>query len=345
MRLSLVTALASLLATAPATATAPSYVDDRSSPGALVQSLYNAINRQEYARALSYFSEPPVEAVDDFARTFAGMQNMRVITGTPAVDADGDGPRFQVPLAVGVEQEDGQTRILAGCYTVLGQTAQDDPAGFLPYRIADGLIEPSDAAFEEALPTRCGDGPELPPTDLTLRRATELFEKSFDETCLRDHLLAEDLPEPQAFTIPFRHAHDDIDAPAREARLFRFFCTVGAYNEYHVHILADDAGEMLPVSFVVPELDIRYEDERTMEEVRSIDVIGYTSRPELVNSHYDPDTLTMTAHAKWRGPGDASASGKWIYRSGAFTLVRYEVDATYDGEINPVTVIDLLLGP
>ncbi len=37
--------------------TVPDYRDDRSTPQALMESYYNAINRKEYARAYSYYSE------------------------------------------------------------------------------------------------------------------------------------------------------------------------------------------------------------------------------------------------------------------------------------------------
>lgn len=341
MRLCLWPALCCLLAAPPALASEPAYLDDRSSPGQLVKSLYNAINRGEFGRAMSYFAERPADTAEAFAETFRGTSQMRVVTGVPLGTGEAPEERFEVPLAVAMTGEDGETRVLAGCYTVLGQADAAD--GFSPYRLAEGLIEPTDAGLEDALPERCAeDGPALPATDLVLERATTMFEVSFAETCLRDWIEADNLPEPESFTIEFRRAWD---SEMEQARLIRFFCTRGAYNEFHVHYLADATGELMPVSFVVPELDIRYEDEDTMETVRSIDVIGFTARPELVNSDYDPDTLTMTAHSLWRGVGDASASGKWIFRSGAFTLVRYEVDASYDGEINPEAVIELIDGP
>jgi hypothetical protein len=34
-----------------------------------------------------------------------------------------------------------------------------------------------------------------------------------------------------------------------------------------------------------------------------------------------------------------------MFRSGTFSLVRYEVDASYDGEINPQPVLDYATGP
>ena len=64
-----------------------------------------------------------------------------------------------------------------------------------------------------------------------------------------------------------------------------------------------------------------------------------------MNSGYDEDTKTITSYSKWRGVGDASSAGTWIFRNGEFALVKYEVDASYDGEINPETVIDFDMAP
>ena len=47
--------------------------------------------------------------------------------------------------------------------------------------------------------------------------------------------------------------------------------------------------------------------------------------------------------------GAASATprptGTWLFRDGAFSLVQYDVDASYDGEINPETVLDYNTAP
>ncbi|HVY51583.1 MAG TPA: hypothetical protein VHA07_08475, partial [Devosia sp.] len=45
------------LAVSPALAAPPAYLDDRSTPEAVIASFYNAINRQEYARAWSYYED------------------------------------------------------------------------------------------------------------------------------------------------------------------------------------------------------------------------------------------------------------------------------------------------
>jgi hypothetical protein len=43
--------------------------------------------------------------------------------------------------------------------------------------------------------------------------------------------------------------------------------------------------------------------------------------------------------------GDASSTGTWLFRDGRFSLVQYEVDASYDGQINPETGLDYNTAP
>jgi len=45
------------------------------------------------------------------------------------------------------------------------------------------------------------------------------------------------------------------------------------------------------------------------------------------------------------GVGDASDSGTYLFRNGNFSLVQYDVDASYDGEENPQTVVDYNTAP
>ena len=76
MRAAILLAIAiagTLLLTHPAQAAdASPYLDDRSTPEQLVRSLYNAINRQEYARAYTYFDPAPAA---DFDTYVAGFEN------------------------------------------------------------------------------------------------------------------------------------------------------------------------------------------------------------------------------------------------------------------------------
>src|SRR5690606_16655721 len=125
----------------------------------------------------------------------------------------------------------------------------------------------------------------------------------------------------------------------------RFFCYRGAYNESHVYYLADEHGDVQQLQFARPELDIRYQDDDTEKPVESIRIDGYGARADLVNSDYDGETLTISECSKWRGLGAASSSGRWQFRQGAFRLVHFEVDASYDGQTDSETVVDYETAP
>ncbi|TIX06772.1 MAG: DUF1176 domain-containing protein, partial [Mesorhizobium sp.] len=74
-------------------------------------------------------------------------------------------------------------------------------------------------------------------------------------------------------------------------------------------------------------------------------VVGFQATGWAVNSTYDDATQTITTFNKWRGVGDASSSGTYLFRNGDFSLVQYDVDASYDGEQNPQTVVDYNTAP
>ena len=74
--------------------------------------------------------------------------------------------------------------------------------------------------------------------------------------------------------------------------------------------------------------------------MKSIAITGYSARFTAVNAEYDPKTKTITSGSLWRGVGDASSGGTWVFDAGEFVLQTYEVDATYDGESNPKTIVD-----
>ncbi|WP_187971838.1 hypothetical protein [Aquibium microcysteis] len=176
-----------------------------------------------------------------------------------------------------------------------------------------------------------------------LRQARELFEATRGDTC-DGSAFGED-PPPEIHTISFRPSYADDEAPLEEATLFRFFCGAGAYNETHAYFLHTAFDGLRRLAFAEPELQIRHEDEDSEKPVEEMRIIGFTAQPVLVNSEFVAEEHAILSHAKWRGPGDASATGLWLFRDGDFSLVRYEVDPTYDGEINPQTVLDYYSAP
>ena len=61
---------------------------------------------------------------------------------------------------------------------------------------------------------------------------------------------------------------------------------------------------------------------------------------ELVNSEYDPSTRRISATMFWRGVGDATTHGVWRFAEGTLVLSRFEVDASYNREIDPLVIYE-----
>jgi hypothetical protein len=71
-----------------------------------------------------------------------------------------------------------------------------------------------------------------------------------------------------------------------------------------------------------------------------VTVIGMGTQPTMGNSEIDPETGRITGASYWRGLGDASSAGTWVLHNGAYSLETYDIDPSYDGEVNPFRVID-----
>ena len=142
------------------------------------------------------------------------------------------------------------------------------------------------------------------------------------------------------WTIAYKPSWD-AEAAEEEVTLIRLFCGAGAYNIQHAYYIYRDYEGLTPLAFATPSIDTRYTDDDGLDgELESVTMTGMSASLILVNSEYDPETQTITSASKWRGIGDASSSGSWTFKEGEFVLMRYEVDASYDGEINPETIID-----
>jgi len=317
------------------------YIDDRSTPETLVKSLYNAVNRKEYARAWSYFSAKPAANLEAYAEGYKDTASVEVLTGSPGEEGAAGSVFYALPVSIRATDAGGSEKVFAGCYTLRLANPQVQGEEFMPLHIETAKLAPSDRSLVEALPTQCGDGPPPPVRDTVLERAKAEFAAGRGDDCAEG---IEAKLEPESFPIRF-HYSTDKGGDERNARLFRFFCGRGAYNEVHVYYLANDIGDLNELHFATPQLDIRYENDDFEGKLESMTVIGFRADEALVNSEYDPESLTLTSWAKWRGVGDASSNGKWIFRDGDFALVRFDVDPTYDGEIEHTTVVDYDTGP
>lgn len=131
------------------------------------------------------------------------------------------------------------------------------------------------------------------------------------------------------------------DAEREEVTLFRVWCMSGAYNVNHAYYILTPHEGLLPLSFAMPTYEAKYgEAEGADGPLESLKMTGMGTSNFLVNSDFDPESLTITAHSFWRGVGDASSSGWWAFADGAFRLQQFDIDASYDGEVNPETILN-----
>ncbi len=133
-----------------------SYIDDRSDGAAVVRSLYNAIARQEYARAYGYFGDRKPQG--DYQSFVAGYQNtadVQVRTGTVTPEGAAGSTYEPVPVAVRSVDKAGKEQIFAGCYLtrIASPTAQEPP--FVPLHIESAELEAVKGSWEDAIPKVC----------------------------------------------------------------------------------------------------------------------------------------------------------------------------------------------
>lgn len=325
----------------PALAEEP-YFDDRSTPEAVVRSLYNAINRHEYSRAYSYFSKPPAKDLDSFAKGYEDTASVKLLEGAASSEGAAGSTYFSLPVAIEATDKAGKQRVFAGCYTLrlADPTIQTTP--FTPLHIEKGDLQPAKGDLSSALPNQCGDTP--PPTDATLQKAKAAFLKDYADTCPLIATTTGDV-KPRKWDIGFNYESDPQGTPERKATLFRFDCGKSAANETAVYYLADDNGGIRNLRFAVPQLDIRYDDDRTKKKVDRIYLIGFKVVDRLPGSDFDTQDQAITSIDKWDVQGDAGARGKWIFRYGETSLVHYDVDAARDGKENMKPVVNYDASP
>ena len=153
-------ALALAAAAAPAVAAdAGAYVDDRSTPVAVIQSFYNAIDRQEYARAWSYYRDG--EGVPKFDAFVAGYSNTKSVDVSYG-DAEGEGAAgstyFHLPVSLDAVDTSGKHSYFAGCYALrLANPAIQAEPPFEPMHIVSGKLKKAKGAGQSYLPKTCDE--------------------------------------------------------------------------------------------------------------------------------------------------------------------------------------------
>ena len=154
-RLAIAVVIAALAA--PAWAAQPPYLDDRSTPEAVISSFYNAISRQEYARAWSYYEEGQgVPAFDAFAKGYAATAIVNVSFGQSAQEGAAGSTYWTLPVSLDAIDTSGKHAYFAGCYTLrLASPAIQAAPPFRPLHIVEGHLKKASAAGKSFAPANC----------------------------------------------------------------------------------------------------------------------------------------------------------------------------------------------
>jgi hypothetical protein len=147
------------------------YIDNRSDPVSVLQSLYNAINRQEYVRAYSYWGSgnggQGVAHFEQFAQGYSDTLSVALSVGPVGGSGAAGSYYYLVPVVLRATKVDGTVWTFAGCYT-LHQTNPDIPAEppYPPMSIDSADVQPAADSTELAgmAIQSCPAANPLPPT-------------------------------------------------------------------------------------------------------------------------------------------------------------------------------------
>jgi hypothetical protein len=334
---SVVIGLSLVVVTQSANAETP-YIDDRSSAATLVESLYNAINRKEYARAWDYFGDKPSASFETFAKGYANTESVGVMTGAVSSEGAAGSTFYQVPVGL-LARENGEEKWFSGCYTVrqVNGAIQDPP--FKPLMIESAKLKKADGTtISDVVPASCGDGPVSAMKDSVLARAKSTLLPTLTSACTLDFAGENRLDKSEVFEIKYRYSYQTAEEPENRVYLLRFPCDSGAYNTSELYFTWQKDVGFEPLTFAMPDLDFTYEDDESTK-LKAATLRGFVTEARLVNSEYDATARRISMYSKWRGVGDASSNGSWVFREGRFVLDAYEVDPTYDGEMDAISVV------
>jgi hypothetical protein len=200
--------------------------------------------------------------------------------------------------------------------------------------------DPTPQSYDSFVPTtELSTATETPPDTALVRR---LFTLAFTEPCNAAIDGGYGGTEPQVFDLSYKGSYDEPDAPARKFRLYQFNCNGGAYNFSSVFYGWDEIDGLQPLSLPSPSVKPSY-DEAAADgdgKLLKLELTGMTASFLVTNAEVDAKSGTIAATGYWRGIGDASSTGVWSLTDGEYQLVTYDVDASYDGEVNPIRVFD-----
>jgi hypothetical protein len=132
------------------------YIDNRSDAVAVLQSMYNAVNRNEYVRAYSYW-EPDAAATylptyPQFEQGYSNTVAVALSVGPVTGGAAAGNLYYAVPTVLRATHGDGTVWTFAGCYVLhLGQPANYGAPPFPSMAIQSANIQPAADSTELAM--------------------------------------------------------------------------------------------------------------------------------------------------------------------------------------------------
>ena len=321
------------------------YYDDRSSPQTLIFSLYNAINRREFSRAYAYFGSPPAETLDAYASGFNQTKLVQIATGSTFEEGAAGSAFATIPLAIRSVMDDGGESVFAGCVMARRANPLITNENFRGWHIERTAIRLSSKAFEQSLPECDENGrpvsPVYGPEEFSATPQDVLPQTiALSQTFLqRDRTVCDDSlgVYPLEVTILPRLTEDDTS----DTVLASFVCARGAYNVTTKWYSTNEVSFAVSHTFGEPEID--YElgpspEVGTDGPLKRIDITGWNTTDQLINAGWDADSKAIITYRKWRGVGDAFSIGTYTFGASGFTLTKFEIDPTYDGEVDAVTI-------
>ena len=317
------------------------YLDNRSNAESLVRSFYNAVNLHQYARAYDYFANPPAKDFETFQKGFGDTDHVDVLIGDVLGDGAAGSVFYSVQTAIKAKGTDGKIKYFAGCYTVraINGAIQEPPSR--PFQIDKASLKPikEDDYRAYALPKCSDQAAETPEPSDSIDAAKARFVEDMAGQCDKTAETLGGTNEPTVYPITYHAKGSDKSEPDTKVTLYVFECSMAAYNAAEVFYLFDALG-LHRLSFAEPHMDIAYNSGGEQDsKLKSMKVDGFTASEQLVNAEFDDKTNSISSFSKWRGIGDASSNGTWVFDDGQFALKDYDVDPTYDGVQNSITVI------
>lgn len=134
--------------------------DDRTDGVQTLRSLFNAVNRKEYARAYGYWraSSSQLQPYKTFAAGYANTSNVKTTFGTPISDAGAGQLYVKVPVVLMATEKNNALQTFVGCYTLrMSQPAVQGTPPFQPWGVDSAVVKlvANTAAVDPLLASAC----------------------------------------------------------------------------------------------------------------------------------------------------------------------------------------------